>query len=91
MTQGANKTDSELHIPVLLTELMEMFAPVIDQHLKENPSQEFRYFDGTFGRGGHLKALLEKYPTLSAVAMDQDPQAIEYAQKNFLIGFHRVG
>ncbi len=83
MTQGANKTDSELHIPVLLTELMEMFAPVIDQHIKENPLQEFRYFDGTFGRGGHLKALLEKYPTLSAVAMDQDPQAIEYAQKNF--------
>lgn len=73
----------ELHIPVLLPELIEMLKPVIETQITENPDRQFRYFDGTFGRGGHLKALLDRFPNLSAVAMDQDPEAIEYAQKNF--------
>ena len=42
------------------------------------------YIDGTFGRGGHsrliLKQLSEKGQLL---AIDKDPQAIEYAQANF--------
>jgi len=67
------------HIPVLLNDILEMFAPVIEAQ----PDAKLKYFDGTFGRGGHLKALLEKYPQLSAVAVDQDPDAIRYAQENF--------
>lgn len=67
-------TPTQPHIPVLLNEILEGFAPV------EKP---LRYFDGTFGRGGHLKAVLEKYPSISAFAVDRDPEAIEYAQKEF--------
>lgn len=74
-----NSSAEPLHLPVLLPEVLEMLGAVIDS----NPEQKFRYFDGTFGRGGHLKALLEKYPNLSALAMDQDPEAIEYGRKNF--------
>ncbi len=70
---------AELHIPVLLNEILEMFAPVVEAQ----PDQPLRYFDGTFGRGGHLKALLDRYPQISAVAFDQDPEAIRYAQENF--------
>lgn len=67
------------HLPVLLTDVLEMFSPTVEAQ----PGIPLRYLDGTFGRGGHLKALLEKYPQISAVAFDQDPEAIVYAQKNF--------
>jgi 16S rRNA (cytosine1402-N4)-methyltransferase len=76
------KPTSQSHIPVLLTEILEMFAPVLapEGGLSE---KELRYFDGTFGRGGHLKAILEMNPHLSALAYDQDPEAIASAQENF--------
>lgn len=74
---------SDLHIPVLLNPLLEMFAPAIAEAEAHRPGQPIRYFDGTFGRGGHLKALLERHPQLSAVACDQDPEAIIYGEKHF--------
>ena len=84
MTSTTNNSDSEpLHLPVLLPEVIEMLGSVIEKQSLTNPEQKFRYFDGTFGRGGHLKALLEKYPNLSALAMDQDPEAIDYAKIHF--------
>ncbi len=67
------------HIPVLLQEILEKFAPVVESQ----PGQPLKYFDGTFGRGGHLRAILEKYPQISAVAFDQDPEAIAYAHSQF--------
>ena len=40
-----------------------------------------RYVDGTFGRGGHTRALLALLNDDAAVlVMDKDPQAIEVAQ-----------
>jgi 16S rRNA (cytosine1402-N4)-methyltransferase len=39
------------------------------------------YIDGTFGRGGHTKAILEKGGNV--IAFDVDHQAIEYGQQQF--------
>lgn len=64
------------HIPVMLEQILSMFEPLAKR-------QNLRYFDGTFGRGGHLLALLERFPNLTAVAMDRDLEAIEYGQNNF--------
>ncbi len=72
-------TPTPLHVPVLLSDWLGMFAPTIESQ----PEIPLRYFDGTFGRGGHLKALLEKYPQISAVACDQDPEAVQYAKDHF--------
>ena len=72
-------TPTSLHVPVLLSDWLGMFAPTIESQ----PDVPLRYFDGTFGRGGHLKALLEKYPQISAVACDQDPEAVQYAKDHF--------
>lgn len=66
------------HIPVLLNEILE-FAKA-PQSLQADPS--FSYFDGTFGRGGHLRAIMDLHPEGKAIAFDQDPEAIEYANKN---------
>jgi 16S rRNA (cytosine1402-N4)-methyltransferase len=67
---------SPLHIPVMLKEILNMFEP-----LKER--SDLRYFDGTFGRGGHLRALMEAHPKITAVAMDRDLDAIDFGQKDF--------
>jgi 16S rRNA (cytosine1402-N4)-methyltransferase len=59
------------HVPVLLQEAV--------QALQLRPSG--RYVDGTFGRGGHARAILERLgPHGRLVALDRDPQAVAAAQ-----------
>ncbi len=62
------------HIPVLLKEVMDATQDLNVSHI----------FDGTFGRGGHLLALLEKFPEAKAVAFDRDVDAIEFGQTKFI-------
>ncbi len=67
---------SDLHIPVLLSEVLESFAPMIG---KEN----LIYFDGTYGRGGHFKEILQKFNPLKSYLADQDARAIQSAEKEW--------
>lgn len=61
------------HQPVLLNEIIEMFRPLKDR----KASEQLRYFDGTLGRGGHLKAVLREFPGIHALGVDRDPQALK--------------
>ncbi len=63
------------HKPVLLGEILEFF--------KAHEGEKKSYWDGTFGRGGHLKAVLEAFPQIQTFAMDCDQSAIDFADKNF--------
>jgi 16S rRNA (cytosine1402-N4)-methyltransferase len=58
------------HIPVLLNEVVGALAPRGDGI----------YVDGTFGRGGYTRALLDTSGA-RVVAIDRDPEAIEAGQK----------
>lgn len=58
------------HIPVMLEETLNFLAP----------SARKNYLDCTFGGGGHSKALLEAHPSISVVAIDEDPEAKERAE-----------
>lgn len=65
----------QTHIPVLINEILEMAKPMT--------GAAFRYFDGTFGRGGHLQAIMNLHPDSVGVAYDQDPEAVEFAKQKF--------
>lgn len=59
------------HVPVLLEEVIEALA------IEPNDT----LVDGTFGRGGHAKAMLEKLgPQGRLLVIDQDPEAIASAE-----------
>ncbi len=67
-------TDAYEHRPVLLDEVLEAL----------NIRPDGIYLDGTFGRGGHSAAILERLSENGRLlAMDKDPQAIAVAQSRF--------
>ncbi len=64
------------HIPVLLYEVIESFSIF-------KKRSDLVYYDGTFGRGGHAKAICEAYSIKQILATDQDQLAISFALENF--------
>lgn len=68
------------HVPVLLEPVLKGLAI----------KQDGIYVDGTFGRGGHSRAILEQLTTNGQlIAIDRDPQAIASAEP-FLTSDPRV-
>ena len=62
------------HRPVLFAQVMEGLRVVADG----------TYLDGTFGRGGHARGVLERLgPGGRLLLMDKDPEAIAVAEREF--------
>lgn len=59
------------HLPVMLDEIVEAFAPVPGGVI----------LDGTVGGAGHAAAILAAHPHLSVVGLDQDPDAVAAAEQ----------
>jgi 16S rRNA (cytosine1402-N4)-methyltransferase len=66
--------NNESHLSVLLDEAVEALVTNVDGF----------YVDGTFGRGGHSSAVLERLsPQAKLMAIDKDVEAIAEAEKMF--------
>lgn len=57
---------SQYHVPVMAKEVVEALRPISPRLV----------VDATYGGGGHTRAMLEAFPGLQVVAIDQDPDAI---------------
>lgn len=64
------------HLPVLLEEALGFLAP----------ERGGRFVDCTVGLGGHAAALLERFPDVTLIGFDRDPQALAQAARR-LEGF----
>ncbi len=62
------------HLPVLYTQVLEGLQVIEDG----------TYLDGTFGRGGHARGVLQRLgPGGRLLVMDKDPEAIAVAEQSF--------
>ena len=61
---------AQMHIPVMLQQVVEALAPQHGQHI----------LDATFGNGGYSRAILETADCM-VTAFDRDPDAIERGQR----------
>jgi len=72
VTHDAGKAPA--HVPVLFEQVMEGLAV----------RTEGTYLDGTFGRGGHARGVLQRLgPGGRLLLMDKDPEAIAVASREF--------
>ena len=70
MARVSGMTQSPSHLPVMFTQAMEGLRVLKDG----------RYLDGTFGRGGHARGVLDRLgPEGTLLVMDKDPVAIACA------------
>jgi 16S rRNA (cytosine1402-N4)-methyltransferase len=66
------------HTPVFLDQIL-----TIAQQLNQPLSRVRTMFDGTFGRGGHTRALLNLFTEATLLARDWDADAIQAAEISF--------
>ncbi len=80
MKEESNIATSKFkHTPVLANELIEAINQIPPELLKKGT-----LIDTTIGGGGHSHLLLETYPNLHIIGLDQDPQAIKAASEHLL-------
>lgn len=63
-----------LHTPVMLERCLDLLAPALDR-------ADAVLVDATLGLGGHAEAFLRRFPHLTFVGLDRDPQALELARE----------
>ena len=68
------------HIPVLLNETINLFKNIKDGY----------FVDCTLGFGGHSEAMLEKYPHIKLIGIDQDIDALNFAKNRLKKYSNRV-
>ncbi|HEX2050437.1 MAG TPA: 16S rRNA (cytosine(1402)-N(4))-methyltransferase RsmH [Actinomycetota bacterium] len=70
------------HEPVLAREVVELLRPALDGGGV--------VVDGTLGRGGHARALLDAAPRASLVGIDRDPDALEESRSRLAAYSDRI-
>lgn len=70
------RDDQPVHVPVLVAEVLEVLAAPAPE---ESTLDGQWVIDATVGAGGHTRAILEAFPGVRVLGLDQDPQILEQA------------
>lgn len=88
--QEPARVAAQMHTPVLLEQCLDLLAPAIET----TPCADGAVLiDCTLGMGGHTEAALRRFPTLTVLGLDRDPEAIALASQRlapFGERFHAV-
>jgi 16S rRNA (cytosine1402-N4)-methyltransferase len=72
----------ELHIPVMLAEVVALLTPALDPPVTESSGEkDCLLVDCTLGLGGHAHAVLTACPQAQLIGLDRDPQALALAAR----------
>jgi 16S rRNA (cytosine1402-N4)-methyltransferase len=63
-----------IHVPVMLDRTLELLAPALER-------DGAVLVDATLGLAGHAEAFLTRFPHLTLVGLDRDPEALELARR----------
>ncbi len=66
--------NTQIHTSVMLERTIELLAPALDH-------EGAVLVDGTLGMGGHAEAFLGRFPQLSLIGIDRDPDALAIARE----------
>jgi 16S rRNA (cytosine1402-N4)-methyltransferase len=73
---------AELHVPVMLAEVVALLAPALEGPLTDRATEaDYVLVDCTLGLGGHAHALLTACPQARLIGLDRDPQALAHARE----------
>ncbi|MBT2498445.1 16S rRNA (cytosine(1402)-N(4))-methyltransferase RsmH [Agromyces sp. ISL-38] len=72
-----------IHTPVMLDRTVELLAPALER-------EGAVLVDATLGMGGHTRAFLERFPNLTVIGLDRDPDALEIARERLAAFGDRV-
>ncbi|MGH3338615.1 MAG: 16S rRNA (cytosine(1402)-N(4))-methyltransferase, partial [Propionibacteriaceae bacterium] len=70
---------AELHVPVMLAEVVALLAPALEAPPTDSAAEECVLVDCTLGLGGHAHALLTACPDAQLIGLDRDPHALALA------------
>lgn len=66
---------SYAHVPVMCEEILTLLTPALS-------TPDAVMLDATLGLGGHSAAALSRFPQLTVIGIDRDPQALDMARSN---------
>jgi len=66
---GVEMVERAVHVPVMLKPVLGLLGPALDGGPKV-------CVDATLGLGGHSEALLTRFPELTVIGLDRDPDAL---------------
>jgi 16S rRNA (cytosine1402-N4)-methyltransferase len=70
---------AELHVPVMLAEVVALLAPALEAPPTDSAAEGCVLVDCTLGLGGHAHALLTACPDAHLIGLDRDPHALALA------------
>ncbi len=80
MKEGPHSTDSNFnHLPIMGEEILQSLKGLPTEYTNKG-----LIIDSTLGGGGHSAQILENFPGIKIIGLDQDPMAREAASKKLL-------